>query len=246
MLEQKLHSCLNRTVRESRVLLHTQHILKAAGTSQQENGEGTSATELAYTAALYQSDNQLTLNVNCRQQYHCGSEYSCNFAGTNHLSGSWHLGSITGFKTRHQGTELLFCIQLVFKDQEWRTCIGFAGLWRRPLEQSSCFSARILQNYPCTHPAWQAVQGKAQKSQLGSQQNGVCSTCSREEISNFKDTCKQRKRRTGKRIKSNLTKCFLCILLLIKYKIYSICQWTVCLENYLVGQYDTKVSSWFW
>lgn len=32
------------------------------------------------------------------------------------------------------------------------------------------------------------------------------------------------------KIKSNLTKCVLCILLLIKYKIYSICQWTVFKE----------------
>lgn len=45
------------------MLLHIQRVLKAADTSLQENGEGTSGTELADTSALYQSDSQLTMNV---------------------------------------------------------------------------------------------------------------------------------------------------------------------------------------
>jgi len=44
--------------------LHIQQVVKAAAASQQENGEGISATDLAYTSTLYQSDNQFTLTTN--------------------------------------------------------------------------------------------------------------------------------------------------------------------------------------
>lgn len=45
------------------MLLHIQHVFKAADASQQENSEGSPARELAHTSALYQPDNQLTPSV---------------------------------------------------------------------------------------------------------------------------------------------------------------------------------------